>query len=398
MRWLGATLAGALLSLGAPASAKTDPIAELPPYTAAYQPRTVDERGVWMMADEGERLLRDSKFLVNDPGLNHYVLGVLCKTVGDSRCGGVRLYIVRTAAFNAAMAPNGMLVVNTGLLLRMRNEAELAAVLGHEFAHFEMRHSLNGFKQQRTATDIFAWMGVAAAGAAYYGGGYGSVRSYQSAQIGAIGSIYANDRAQETQADLLSMAYLKTSPYDPGCFADIWERIMGEADATARGRKQRIARYDRVSFFASHPTELARAQYLRDIALKMNKGGEDGSQRFRDAMAKWRGDFLLDQIKLNDFEGTDFLMGQLAANQWTPDLLYSRAELYRARGNPRDLVSAISFYRQALEGDHNNAEAYRGLGLAQLRNRDPSGVEALKTYLAMRPDASDRAMISTLLQ
>jgi hypothetical protein len=173
---------------------------------------------------------------------------------------------------------------------------------------------------------------------------------------------------------------------------------MDEADATARGRKQRSTRYDRVAFFATHPTTLERATYLREIALATGKAGEDDVVRFRGATAVWRREFLADQLKLNDFEGTDYLIGELAGSQWTADLLFSRGELYRARGNPRDLVSAIGFYRDALQQDPANADAYRGMGLAQLRSRDPAGAETLRKYLDMKPDAPDRAMISTLLQ
>lgn len=391
VRWLWAIvgLAGAFA-----AHAKSDPIPALPTYTGAYRPQGVDERGIWMEADEAERNIRDSKAIINDAGLDRYLREVLCRTVGSMRCLGVRIYTLRDAAFNASMAPNGMLVVHTGLLLRARNEAELAAVLGHEFAHFELRHTLLGYKHRRTAGDIVAWAGVAAAGA----GTYGTVRIAQSIQVAAIGSVYAHSREQEREADLLSMAYLKASPYDPRCFADIWDREMDEADATARGRKQRGTRYDRVAFFASHPTTLERATYLRAAATAMAKAGEDDRDRFDRAMAIWRPQFLADQIKLNDFEGTDFLLAELAGPRWTADLSFARGELYRARGNPRDLVSAIAFYRDALSQAPTNADAYRGMGLAQLRNRDPAARETLKTYLALTPNAADAAMISMLLQ
>lgn len=400
MRALGLLLASSLLFVVPSANAKADAVAALPPYAGAYQPQTVDERGLWMEIDEMERDLRDSTVVINDPKLDRYLREVVCRTVGDARCASVRIYVIRDAEFNASMAPNGMLRINSGLLLRARNEAELAAVLGHEFSHFELRHSLADFKRRRAAGDIVAWVGVAAAGAYAYGGarGYGTVRSVRSIQAGVIGGVYAHDRDQERQADLLSMAYLKVSPYDPRCFADIWSREMDEADATARGRKQRSTRYDRVGFFATHPAPLERATYLRDVATQMGKIGEDDRARFDAAMASWRPQFLTDQIKLNDFEGTDYLLAQLAGPVWSSDLLYARAELYRTRGNPRDLVSAIGFYREALAKDATNVDAYRGMGLAQLRSRDPAGQQTLKTYLAMKPDAADKAIIATLLQ
>ncbi|BCA58068.1 M48 family metallopeptidase [Sphingomonas sp. HMP6] len=400
MRAASASFAAACLVGAAATCAHAEPIPTLPPYTAAYQPQGVDERGLWMEFDEFERTLRDSKAVINDPALMAYLRGVVCRTVGSSRCETVRIYVVRDASFNASMAPNGMMVIHSGLLLRSRNEAELAAVLGHEFAHFELRHSLAQFKRRRTAGDIVAWVGVAAVGAYAYGGAntYSVIRNAQSVQTAVIGGLYANGREQERQADLLSMAYLKASPYEPHCFADLWNRQMNEADATARGRKQRSTRYDRVAFFATHPTSLDRATYLRAIASETGKAGDEGQVSFMTAMTAWRPEFLDDQLKLNDFEGTDFLLGELAGAQWTPDLLYARGELYRGRGNPRDLVSAIGFYREALSGNATFAEAYRGIGLAQMRNHDPAGVDALKRYLSLKPDASDRAMISMLVQ
>ncbi|WP_333999038.1 hypothetical protein [Sphingomonas aurantiaca] len=96
----------------------------LPTYSQAYTPTTVDERGVWMEADEDERRLRESPSVIRDPALNAYVRGVLCRTVGDDRCRSVRIYIERVPAFNASMAPNGTMIVWSGLLLRVRNEAE----------------------------------------------------------------------------------------------------------------------------------------------------------------------------------------------------------------------------------------------------------------------------------
>lgn len=383
-------LAGMLaLALATPVAAGTAPPAPLPPYAGAYQPQTVDERGAWMTADEVERAVRDSQFVIGDATLQGYVRRVLCRTVGEDRCRGVRIYIVRVPAFNANMMANGTLQIWTGALLRMRNEAELAAILGHEFAHFEQRHIIRGFRQQRSATDAMAWMGVAGA----FGGG-----STVALQVSILGSIFTYGRAQETEADLLSARYMARSGYDLRCFADIWERLMDEADATALGRRQRSHRYDRVAFFASHPTELDRATYLKAEAAKLPPGGETDEAAWAAAMRPWRAGFLADQLKLNDFGGTEYLLGELARGGWTEDLLFARGELYRARGNPRDLVAAADFYRQAIALDPGHAESHRGLGLALMRAQAvEEGRAALRRYLELSPQAGDAPMISMML-
>ena len=58
--------------------------------------------------------------------------------------------LVRTPYFNASMAPNGMMQVWSGLLLRVDNEAQLAAVLGHEIGHYLARHSVERLRDEGT--------------------------------------------------------------------------------------------------------------------------------------------------------------------------------------------------------------------------------------------------------
>ena len=359
---------------------------QLPPYEAAYTPQGVDERGLWMEMDEEERKLRDSRFMVKDPELVGYIRSVLCRTVGEERCRNVRLYIQHTPEFNATMAPNGMMLVNTGLLLRVRSEAELASVLGHEFGHFELRHSLQGFKRQRAAGDLMTWAQILAP------------NSSGAFQSGVVGAFFAFNRAQEKEADLKGLSYLAASPYPSSVAPNIWERLMAEQDATGEGRKRKVTHSRSASFSDTHPSDLTRATYLREEAAKIGDKGDVAEAAYRSGMAKWLPVLLDDQVKLNDFGGTEFLLKMLAGDSWTADLLYSRAELYRQRGNPRDLVSAAQFYQEAIDKGCAIAEARRGLGLALLRSQQvEQGRAALRQYLSEKPDATDASMIAMLI-
>ncbi|SNS83400.1 Putative Zn-dependent protease, contains TPR repeats [Sphingomonas laterariae] len=381
-----AIAAVAALLPAAIAGAEVRAPAPLPPYAQAYEPTTVDERGLWMEVDEVERKLRDSRFVIKDQKLVDYVQGVLCRTVGDDRCRAVRIYVVRDTAFNASMAPNGMMVVHSGLLLRVKDEAELGSVLGHEFGHFELRHSLNGFKQRRTASDVMTWLAILAPNT---GGALAT---------GIAGSAFAFSRGQEQDADMLGLSYLAASPYPSASAANVWERLMAEQDATAAGRKRKAQHRYSAGFFASHPTELTRATYLREAAARAPDPGDAAQAAYRATMAAFLPDFLDDQIKLNDFGGTEYLLNQLAGDQWTPQLLYARGELYRQRGNPRDLVSAAQFYQEAIAKGYAGAEAQRGLGLSLMRSQQvEQGRAALQEYLKLKPDAADASLISTLV-
>jgi regulator of sirC expression with transglutaminase-like and TPR domain len=76
----------------------------------------------------------------------------------------------------------------------------------------------------------------------------------------------------------------------------------------------------------------------------------------------------------------------------------TRGELYRERGNPRDLVSAAQFYQQAIDSGCTDPVAWRGLGLSLLRGQqEAAGRAALKIYLEKAPQANDRAAMAMLI-
>ena len=390
-RYLAAALTLIGLLVPGPAMGGKDTSLSVPPYVPAYEPRSVDERGMWMDADEMERTLLRSPLVMRDETVNSYVRQVLCETVGDERCSAVRIYILDMPAFNASMSPNGVLMVWTGTMLRVRSAAELGAILGHEFAHFELRHSLKGFKNKRTTTDIMAWVTVI---------GVALEQDVSDIQRLLIGAMFRYDREQEEEADRLGLAYLGQSALPSTAAAQIWRNLMAEADATAYGRKQKAKHRYTAGFFDTHPTELKRAGYLAKEAEPLADGQEDPqAARHYAAIQGVLPKLLEDQVKLGDFGGTEYLLGEIAgANGWTAPLLYARAEMYRTRGNPRDLVTAAGFYREAIAQGYAGTEAHRNLGLALLRGGNPSEAAGyLSEYLRLSPGAPDAAVINSLI-
>jgi predicted Zn-dependent protease len=371
----------------APAAVKTKPSA------TGYRPQGELEKGLWYEMDEQERLLKQSKFLVTDPALNAYVKGVLCRTVGAERCQAARLYIVRTPYFNASMAPNGTMMVYTGLLLRMRDEAQLAAVLGHEFTHFDNQHTLKLFKDIRAKTDALSWLSFIPI--PYVG---------MLGQIALIGGIYAFSRDMEREADAGSLVELARAGYDPREASAIWEQLGAEADATAKVRGHKSQKDKNGGMFATHPKTTERMATLRAKAeaMALTQPGATRAAEFRAALKDWWPRLIDDQLKLQDFGGTEYLLATLAGNDpagWTSDLLYARGELYRSRGAAGDFEAAVGFYRDAIAKGGALPETWRGLGLAQLRlGQAAEGRAALREYLARRPDASDALILASMAQ
>lgn len=378
----------------APSALSAEPAPPPPPYEGLYQPQGVDEIGLWREDDESERRLAASPLVIRDEGLTGYLKDVLCRTVGEDRCKATRIYVMREPTFNATMSPNGTMRVFSGLLLRMRNEAELAAVLGHEFGHFERRHGLNKFKASRQGTDILAWTALLASMAP----SYDARRTYQSLEISIYGNLFRYGRDQEREADLLGLGYLNSSSLRPQSASEVWLNLMAEIEASAISRGLKKPKFNAIAFTASHPPQGERATYLAELAVKDGVGRDTGAERYRNALREWLPLFLEDQIKLNDFGGSEYIINSLAHDGWTSTLWHARGELYRTRGHQRDLVNAAEFYANAVELDDSYAPSYRGLGLALLKIGERTrGQAALQRYLDLQPDAEDAKMIKLML-
>lgn len=395
MSRLGALLglvALATQSLAAPALGQSGadvppPVLHGKPVTvigAGYQPQDGDERGLWLIAEENERELKRSSFVVQDPAVNSYVRGVLCRLVGDAECADIRIYVLRVADFNASMSANGVMIINTGLLMRMQDEAELAAVIGHEFAHYRYRHLLLGFREARGKATLAVWLGMT----------IGLIGT-----LAALGGYFEYTREMEAQADAESVPLLTKAGYDPARAAQIWQQIRDEADATAAARQTKSRKDKDRSIWATHPPTADRLAALTRLAAAKSGTGETAAERYRSTFANFWPMLIDDEIKRNDFGSTEYLLGNLAQGNWSANLLYARGELYRTRGRPADLGAAIGFYQQAVATGTAPAEAYRGIGLAELRQGNAGeGKAALRKYLALRPDATDRQMLAAMAE
>ena len=389
-----AIFAAGLLAGASTASLAAEPAPLPPPFEGYYQPQGVDEIGLWREDDESERRLAASPLVIQDEKLSGYLKEVLCRAVGDDRCGTARIYVMREPTFNATMSHNGTMRVFSGLLLRMRNEAELAAVLGHEFGHFESRHGLNRFKAARNGTDLLAW-GVLLASMSP---SYDARRTYESLEISVYGNLYRYGRDHEREADLLGLGYLNRSTLAPQAASNVWQNLMGEMEASAVARGLKKPKFNAIAFTASHPPTGERAAYLAALAAPEGAGRDYGAERYQEALSAWLPVFLEDQIKLNDFGGSEYIIDNLAKDGWTAQLWHARGELYRTRGNQRDLVNAVEFYSNAIALDDSLAAAHRGLGLSLFKTGERTRAQReLARYLELAPDADDAKMIGMML-
>jgi len=342
------------------------------------------ERGLMLQMDEVERDIRNSPLVIRDPALNAYVRSVLCRVAGEAECSSVRIYIMRTADFNASMAPNGMMEVWSGLLLRTQNEAQLASVLGHEFTHYRNRHSLQLFRDAKSKSDAAAFINIIP---------FGGLVS-----LGLLSSIFGFSREMEREADAGGLQLMAAAGYDTREAARIWERLREEMDATAAERKTRSRKDKNGGFFATHPPTAERVQTLTQLAAdEPGTPGETGVARYRAELSAWWPQFVEDQLKLNDYGASAFLIDSIASEGDSPWLDYACGELYRRRAGEGDLANAVEAYSRAIDAGGDLPEMWRGRGLAELKlGQGDAGRSDLAEYLRRAPDAADRSMISML--
>ena len=180
---IGAGAGAAALHMGV-AEARVRPADMVPLVGPGFKPTDADEQGLWHDMARVEEEIADSNLLITDPKLTGYLRGLI-GTVGGPAAKDFRIYLMRIPDFNAMMFPTGFAVVFSGLLLRMRNEAQLAGVIALASGHFLRRHEIRSWRDQRRKTDIFSigamLAGIGGAGAGVYLGDY-----VQLAQLGTL--------------------------------------------------------------------------------------------------------------------------------------------------------------------------------------------------------------------
>ncbi|HEX8262512.1 MAG TPA: M48 family metalloprotease, partial [Allosphingosinicella sp.] len=380
------------LGLAGRADARISPRDMTPLIQAGYKPTETDEKGLWQQYERVEEEIAGSNLLIQDKALTSY-LGGLAERVGGPATKDLRVYLAHVPEFNAFMAPTGFMVVFSGLLTRMRDEAQLSGVIGHEAGHFLRRHHIRGWRDLRRKSDAFS---ILAMGAGVAGGAAGVYTgdAVQLAQIGTILSLFAYSRELEAEADAMGLKQIAAAGYDPAAMPETWQQLIEEIEASARIRKKRPRRG--YSLLATHPAPAQRMADLRASAREVARPGaaERGRERYLAALGAHRKTFLDDQVKLNDPGASLYILSNLAKDGWSGLLRYYEGEVWRLRGQRGDAALAGRSYAAAVAYPDAPAEAWRAHGYQLLKEgRRDEGMAALRRYLAQAPAAPDAAMV-----
>lgn len=380
----------------AAAGAKATPSQLAPLVPPDYAPTDQDERGLWNLFDRFEKSLAASDLLIKNQGVQSYLLKVTRDLLGDYGMD-LRVYGVNDASFNASMAPNGMMIVHSGLLARARNEAQLAAVLGHECGHYLRSHSIQSWRNTRNKSAVAAFVGI---GAGVVTGATGTnwFDLANAISTNLLLSILRFNREMETEADAYGIKLLREAGYAPVAASEVWSQLIEERKASAAARQKKY-KDNSVSAFSTHPPSSERMFALKAVSMEMEGriaglGQETRKEQYRAAIAPLRLSLLEEQVKLNDPGASLYLLNSLAQDGWDGVLRYSEGEVYRLRGEEGDAQRAAQAYSAAITLEDAPPEAHRAHGYALLKSGNKNDAHvAFERYLQLKPDAADAAMV-----
>ena len=170
--------------------------------------------------------------LVDDPELQRYVNDVGFWVASQSKRKKLpwRFGVIDSPGINAFAAPGGYIVITLGLYSLLENEAQLAAVLGHEISHVVKKHHLKALKKTMKR-GIWAKVGVRALADQ-------DDQETLDKVVNAGVQLYASglDRDLEYNADKRGVVLAARAGYDPYALLDVLTTIdsinPGEADLT----------------------------------------------------------------------------------------------------------------------------------------------------------------------
>lgn len=205
---------------------------------------------------------------VRNPKLQQYVTRVGQKVAALSDRTGIPYHftVLNTDEFNAFALPGGYVYVTKGLLGAIKDESELAAVIGHEITHVAHRH---GIKQVQTALVTkkgLSYATGAAAGAVGRTAGAGAAWLTGEAMEKVMGvmmnfALKGYGRDQELDSDRHGIQWANKAGYDPNGAVRMFEYLLKlEGGAKPKGLN---------ALLSSHPETGKRLEIAKEEVAKI---------------------------------------------------------------------------------------------------------------------------------
>lgn len=205
-----------------------------------------------MLMSEGEEIQVDASTsphqfsadygISPDAALGSYIAGVgagLARITHRSQMP-YHFKVVNATYINAYAFPGGSIAITRGILAELQDEAELAALIGHELGHVNARHTASRMSKSKL-------LGTILGGASVLAGVANSSLGDLTGMVGGLGAsllLARYSRDDERQADELGMGYMVQAGYSPQGMVGLMDMLR----SLSAGEPSRLA-----AMFSSHP-------------------------------------------------------------------------------------------------------------------------------------------------
>lgn len=374
MRYLASIIAVCCLVAGC---ATSRPI----PVTQALT-ASAEEQMLWRRAQEEQDTINRSGVLYQDAEIENY-LNQIAKTLQPNSISpdiSFQIKVVKDPNLNAFAFPNGVIYIHTGILARMDNEAQLAALLAHEMVHCTHRHSIRALRslkdrtQAKTATtrDLAQFLGIS----------------------GSIASINGYTRELETEADRVGLDLAVKANYDPREVLSLFELLKQEIE---------IEGIEEPYFFGTHPNVRQRIENVNNWLAEKYRGKITGIKN-RDVFQSRISRLVLDNARLDLRQGR-FFVAQRTVEKFLalkPDdarAYFLLGEIFRQRCRQDDAAAAIKYYEKSISLNPSFPEPHKAMGLIHYKDGEKRlAKKYFESCLLLSPDIADKAYIQGYLK
>lgn len=338
-----------------------------------------DEEGrIWVAANDFDLALAKQGALYADELLQAYVQSVGDKLFPEFQ-GVVRYHVLDSPDLNAFALGNGSIYINTGMLARLDNEAQLATILAHEVTHFKEQHNLKN--RRNVNASATAGLGITLLTGIPLSG-----------QLFTSTAISGYSQELEREADVFGHARLVAKGYAPAESVKTFEHLLAEVKALD---------IQQPFFFSSHPRLEERIASFRELNEKAGRSSDvTGSTRYLTNTRKPRDEILQRYLDMRQDKILILMLEGAANHSRYPEYWpYFLGEAYRHRGQEGDLERAAQAYQQAVALAPDYAATYRALGILQMRQeRAEAALANFQRYLELHPSAEDSGYIAQYIE
>ena len=350
-----------------------------------------DEQMLWHQAQKEQKVLDNSGWLYRDAALETYLNAVAARlgAFADSPDISFDIKIINDPNLNAFAFPNGVIYVHTGVLARMENEAQLAALLAHEMSHCTHRHSLRVFKSMKDRPLVMAAVQHAVQESA--------VAQKLARMLGVNGSMAAINgytRDFEVEADRAGLDLMTKAGYDSRQALNLFEHLRQEIEAgDIKGP----------FFLGTHPSVQQRIENTRRwLATEYSEkdGGLINPDVFRSRLERLTLDNARLDLRIGRFEISRMSVeGYLDHNPNDAGAHYLLGEIFRQRDRLEDMQKAVEQYEKAIALDPTFPAPHKAMGLMHYKEgHQHIAQKYFETCLLLAPEAPDKAYIEGYLQ